>query len=150
MCVVNFGKEVQITVLIWYAKYMMRLTIFKRLTFGYGAIILLIIFLGGYVTLKLDQLNQLTRVIASVDSTVIKLTEDLLDAIFSQVGFEKKYLISKDRDFYQKFWEIKKYFVKDMKRLSHFMDTPEKRKLFNDIMKLYNHYLSYLERKSNF
>jgi len=129
---------------------MMRLTIFKRLTFGYGAIILLIILLGGYVTLKLDQLNQLTRVIASVDSTVIKLTEDLLDAIFSQVGFEKKYLISKDRDFYQKFWEIKKYFVKDMKRLSHFMDTPEKRKLFNDIMKLYNHYLSLFREEVEF
>jgi len=128
----------------------MRLTIFKRLTFGYVAIILLIIFLGGYVTLKLNQLNHLTHIIASVDSTVIKLTEDLLDAIFSQVGFEKKYFISKDRDFYQKFWEIKKYFIKNMKRLGHFMDTPEKRKLFNDIMKLYNHYLSLFRKEVEF
>ena len=128
----------------------MRLTIFKRLTFGYVAIILLIIFLGGYVTLKLNQLNHLTHIIASVDSTVIRLTEDLLDAIFSQVGFEKKYLISKDRDFYQKFWEIKKYFVKNMKRLGYFMDTPEKRKLFNDIMKLYNHYLSLFRKEVEF
>ena len=125
----------------------MRLTIFKRLTFGYVAIILLIIFLGGYVTLKLNQLNHLTHIIASVDSTVIRLTEDLLDAIFSQVGFEKKYLISKDRDFYQKFWEIKKYFVKNMKRLGYFMDTPEKRKLFNDVTKLYNHYLSLFRKE---
>ena len=128
----------------------MQLTVFKRLTLGYLAIMLLIIFLGVYVTIKLNQLNRITRTVVSVDSAAIGLTENLLEAFFSQVGFEKKYLISRDQDFYQKFREIQEYFSKDLERLGSLMDTSKKRRLFGQARKTYRRYLSLVKEESSF
>jgi two-component system sensor histidine kinase GlrK len=75
----------------------MRLTIFKRLIMGYAAIMILVIFMGGYVTLKLIQINRLTRDAALVDSATVGQVDQLFDTLFTQVSFEEKYLISRDR-----------------------------------------------------
>jgi two-component system sensor histidine kinase GlrK len=128
----------------------MKFTIFKRLTFGYLAIMLLIIFLGIYVTFKLNQLNQLAHAIASVDGAAIRITENLLDAVFSQVSFEKKYLISKDQDFYRQFWGIKEYLAKDMDKLECLMDTSEKKELFAEAKGLYDRYVSLFKKEVDF
>ena len=71
----------------------MKFTILKRLIFGYATIMLLIVFLGGYVSLQQNKLNRFVREIASVDGTTIDLTERLSNKLFTQVGFEKKYFI---------------------------------------------------------
>jgi len=119
----------------------MKFTIFKRLIFSYMAIMLFVIFLTGYITLKLNELNRLTRSIATVDSQSIGSIERLLDSLFSQVSFEKKYLISKDHDFLNKFWEIHEYVIQDINALEDIADNPEKKKLSFDIKKLYERYV---------
>lgn len=128
----------------------MKFTIFKRLTLGYLAIMLLVIFLGVYVTFELNRLNRIAHAITSVDGATIRLTENLLDAMFSQVGFEKKYLISKDQDFYQKFWQIKEYSAKDMERLEYLMDSSEEKKMFAEAKVLYDRYLSLFKEEVGF
>ncbi len=119
----------------------MKFTIFKRLAFSYVVIMLFVTFLAGYMTFKLNQLNHLTRAIASVDSTTIGIIEHLLDTIFSQVSFEKKFLISKDQDFLRKFWEIQDYVINDMKGLENNADTSEKKELHAEARVLYDSYL---------
>jgi len=64
-----------------------------------------VIFLGTYVTVKLSQLNHLTRAITLVDTASIRLTENVSDALLSQVGFEKKYLVSNAQS-QQKPWQM--------------------------------------------
>jgi two-component system sensor histidine kinase GlrK len=128
----------------------MQLTIFKRLTLGYLAIMLLIIFMGVYVTIKLNQLNHIARAVISVDSAAIRLAENLSDAFLSQEAFSKKYLISRDQDFYQKFWEIQEYFSRDLERLGGLMDTSEKKRLFDQAKKMYGDYLSFLKEEFTF
>ena len=125
----------------------MQLSIFKRLTLGYLAIMVLIVFLGVYVTIKLNQLNRVARAVISVDSATIRVTENLSEALFSQEGFEKKYLISGDPDFYQKFREIQGYFSKDLESLGGLMDTSKKKQLFGQASKMYGHYLSLLNEQ---
>ena len=119
----------------------MKLTIFKRLTFGYAAILLLVVFLGMYVTLKLNQLNGLSREIATVHVNRLTLTEHILDKLFSQVSFEKKYLISRDTDFLKKFWEIQSQMIEDIRKLEALPDTPENRNLFTQIQTDYGNFL---------
>ena len=119
----------------------MKMTIFKRFVISYLVIILLIIFLGVYTALRLNQLNQIINYMISVDSATIKLTEELADAILTQVGFEEKYLISKDKDFYQRFWEIRDYISKNIRKLRYIADTTKKRKLVKEIKKVYDSYL---------
>ena len=128
----------------------MKYTIFKRLTFDYIAIILSVIFLGVYITIKLKQLNELTRSVAKVDSASIIHIENLLDAMYSQVGFGKKYLISKDKDFYNRFKELKKYFLDDLSKLENLIDSSRKYNLFLEAKGLYFEYLSLFEKELAF
>ena len=120
----------------------MKFTILKRLIFGYATIMLLIVFLGGYVSLQLNKLNRFVRDIASVDGTTIDLTERLSDNLFTQVGFEKKYLISQDQDFYQKFWDIMKLLTQDMERLESLLITEKDKKAFSEVKQFYENYVS--------
>ena len=120
----------------------MKFTILKRLIFGYAAIMFLMVFLGVYITLQLNKLDRFVREISSVDGTTIDLTERLSDKLFSQVGFEKKYLISQDQDFYQKFWDIMKHLIEDMERLESLMITNEDKKVFLETKQFYQNYIS--------
>ena len=119
----------------------MKFTILKRLIFGYATIMLLIVFLGGYVSLQQNKLNRFVREIASVDGTTIDLTERLSNKLFTQVGFEKKYFISQDQDFYQKFWDILKQLTQDLERLESLMTTKEDKKVFSEVKQFYNNYV---------
>lgn len=127
----------------------MRYTIFKRLTFGYMAIMFMVIFMGIYVSLKLNQLSRLTLSVAAMDENTIRPAEHLLDAIFSQVGFEKKHLISKDPDFYRRFWEIEGHVSKGLEDLERFATMKEERLLINRAKALYAHYLTLFEEEVN-
>ncbi|MFZ1201148.1 MAG: hypothetical protein WAO07_13360, partial [Desulfobacterales bacterium] len=87
----------------------MKFTLLKRLTLGYVVILCLVVLLGVYVSLNLNLLNRLIRGTA-IDGTTIARMEHLRDTLFSQVSFEKKYHISKDVDFKNKFLEIRELF----------------------------------------
>jgi two-component system sensor histidine kinase GlrK len=119
----------------------MKLTIFKRLTFGYAAILLLVVFLGVYVTFKLNQLNGLSREIASVHVNRLTLTEHILDRLFSQVSFEKKFLISGDTDFLRKFWDIQLQMIEDIRKLDALPVDAEIKHLFTQIQTDYGRFL---------
>jgi two-component system sensor histidine kinase GlrK len=119
----------------------MKLTIFKRLAFGYAAILLLVVFLGAYVTLKLNQLHGLTRQITSVYATGLTLSEHLLDNLLSQVGFEKKYIISKDPDFFIKFWEKRQQIVSDMIKMTELLPMEPDKKLSSEVRSEYEGYI---------
>jgi two-component system sensor histidine kinase GlrK len=120
----------------------MKFTILKRLIFGYATIILLIVFLGGYITLQLNKLNRFVLEISSVDGITIDLTERLSDKLFAQVRFEKKYLISQDQDFYQKFWDIRNHLTQDLERLESLMITESDHKVFLEVKQFYHNYVS--------
>ena len=119
----------------------MKLTIFKRLTFGYAAILLLVVFLGVYVTFKLNQLNGLSREIATVHVNRLTLTEHILDRLFSQVSFEKKFLISGDTDFLRKFWDIQLQMIEDIRKLDALPVDAEIKHLFTQIQTDYGRFL---------
>jgi two-component system sensor histidine kinase GlrK len=125
----------------------MRFTIFERLAFGYLVIMLLVIFLGGYVSLKLNQLLRLTQSVATAEEEMIQPIEDLLHTVFSQVGFEKKYVISKDPDFYVRFLELKDRVNKALEDLEKSASTEVEEKLILQAMGLYAHYLDLFERE---
>lgn len=124
------------------------MTIFKRLVISYLIIIILILFLGAYITFRLNRLNRLIDYIVSVDSVTVKLIDELTSARLTQSGFEEKYLISKDRDFYQRFCEIGEYFMKNINKLEDMSDTSEKKRLIAGVKKVYNEYFFLIKNKS--
>ncbi len=120
---------------------MSKFTLLVRLTIGYIAILVLVILLGVFVAFNLNQINRLIRDTAS-DGVTLAQMEQLLDTIFSQVSFERKYLISQDQDFKKKFRDIQDIVVNNLNAGESRMNTPRKKKLFSEIGKLYREYIS--------
>ena len=78
----------------------MRLSIFPRVILGYVAISILFMAVTVYTITKLHQFNKSTRHILTVDHQVLDYGKKLTDSILSQLRYEKKYIILKDRTFY--------------------------------------------------
>ncbi|MFZ0613551.1 MAG: HAMP domain-containing sensor histidine kinase [Desulfobacterales bacterium] len=125
----------------------MKFTLLKRLTLGYVIILFLVVLLGVYVSLNLNLLNRLIRGTA-IDGTTIAQMEHLRETLFSQVSFEKKYHISKDVDFKNKFLEIRELFKDGLDENEHRMDTPRKITLFKETRELYDLYLDSFEEEN--
>ncbi|MBL0701015.1 MAG: hypothetical protein JJV92_09055, partial [Desulfosarcina sp.] len=123
----------------------MKITIFKRLTLGYAAIMLMIIFIGVYLPFELKQINDLTRSVAEIDGASIRIAKHLQEAIYAQMGFGNKFLVSKDRDFLNEFKKIHDYTREDMIQLEPLIDNSEKKRAFEEARNLYLVYLSKFE-----
>ena len=120
----------------------MKLSLFVRIMAGYLATMLLFISFGVYVTVQLNGLSDMTKAVVSGDAVMIRAIEHLSDDLFSQISFEKKYLISKDPDFHRQFWETKKYVLEGLLKYRKLANTPEKTNLYMNIRNLYDQYLS--------
>ena len=125
----------------------MRFTIFKRLTIGYAAIMILVVFMGLYVTIKLMQISHLTRDAALVDSATVGQIDQLFGTLFSQVSFEEKYFISRDRDFFNKFWEVQENFLKDIGKLESLLQTEDGQNRIERVKASYKNYLSLFQHQ---
>jgi two-component system sensor histidine kinase GlrK len=126
----------------------MKFTIFKRMISGYAVIMVMVIFMGIYVTLKLNQMTEINYNIAKVDGVTITIGEHLLEILFSQVGFERKYLIAGDSDFFGEFHRTKALFEEDMDRLSALADSDKKKGWIADIRIRYGLYLALFEEEA--
>ena len=118
------------------------MTIFKRLVISYLTIIMLLVCLVVFITFKLNRINIIIDYIVSVDNVMIRLTNELTDAMLSQSGFEGKYLVSRDHDFFERFCEIGDYFIRNTDQLQYMSDTTKKRKPVAELRKEYDLYLS--------
>ncbi len=90
----------------------MKLSIFSRLTVGYFSMFLIIGTVNAYTLLKLHELSMATVQIINVDERVLDLKRKLADSILSQMGYEKKYIITKDQNFYDHFLSAENDFNK--------------------------------------
>lgn len=119
----------------------MKFTLLKRLTAGYGAILLMVILLGVFVAYNLNQLNGLIRGTAA-DGITINQMEQLREAMFSLTSFERKYFISQDADFQEKFVEIRDYLNTELVSIAQRMDTDSKQKQYAEVRRLYDRYMA--------
>jgi len=126
----------------------MRFTIFKRMISGYAVIMVMVIFMGIYVTLKLKQMTEINHKIAKVDGVTITIGEHLLEILFSQMGFERKYLIAGDPDFFGEFQRTKALFEEEMERLSALADSDKKQGWITDIKTDYGLYLALFDEEA--
>ncbi len=102
----------------------MQLTLFQRMTATHLVLLLFVIFMGVYVTVKLGQLSEINHDVARMDGVVISTGEKLQEMLFSILGFEKKYAITADPDFYQEFRKMAGLFQEELGSLSAMNGTP--------------------------
>jgi len=124
-------------------------TIFKKIIIGHLVILIIVVILGISATFWLNQLDQITQSISSIDSKIIRITNQLRDTILTQAGLEKKYVISQDKDFYNQFIETEKLIKNDLNLIKDIINTSDNKKLLEKINDLYLQYLLIVKDQKN-
>jgi signal transduction histidine kinase len=130
----------------------MKLTIFSRVLIGYFILIGLVIAMGAYTIYQMGQINEVTQSILTINNQMLDYSEKLLDLIYSQIRYEKKFIISKDEIFYNEFLRLGNDFDRylgEMTQLADFSSTDlslEKiKEFFQNYQSLVNEEAEYLK-----
>jgi len=124
----------------------LKLSIFKRLIVSYLAITVLILCSGIYTVMNLGEINRIIRGANSVDAQVIRIAEEIAQSVIIQTGSERKYLISRDRAFYNNFSEMNPYIVRKITELEVISDTEEGKAQAAEISALHERYRTLFEK----
>ncbi len=109
----------------------MRLSILSRLFLGYFFLLVLAAGMSLYTVVELGRVTDVTRSIILVDNPLISIHKDLTDALLSETRYEKKYLIVRDRAFYEGFLKSKGEFERSLHEALRLDISPEARALLN-------------------
>jgi len=126
--------------------FLRRFSLFHRLVIGNLCILAGVVFLGGYTTIQMNRLNRLTRSVNDIDRRIISIAGKLRDSCFTQRAFEKKYLISRDRDFLRQFSETGKYITAGLNQIGELVETSETCILVENATDLYRRYITAVEK----
>jgi two-component system sensor histidine kinase GlrK len=101
------------------------LTIRQKLALGYAVMILSVFIISLYAIIQLNQLNTLLTKSLTVDSKILKGSENLEVYLLVQISHEKKFLITGDPVFKQLFIENAKEFKATLTAMEALSDSPE-------------------------
>ncbi len=103
----------------------MKQTILKRLVTGNMIMLSFVVFFGALVVFQLDKLHTLSISIVDVDTKGERICESLSTSIREMLTFEKKYIISKDKDYFKRYLQLKSVFEEETAFLVELLRTPE-------------------------
>ena len=112
------------------ARSKMKLTIFSRLLIGYLIIFILVIGMSAYAIFQMTQINQVTQSILTINNRMIDSATKLSEIIFSQVRYERKFIISKDEAFYDELLQLKSDFDRYLNEMMSLADSSQTSSFF--------------------
>jgi signal transduction histidine kinase len=118
----------------------MRFTLFSRMVLGYLAIFFLVMAVGLYAVYQLRRIQEITRSVLERDRRILDLGEKLSDALLSQVRYERKFFITKDKALYDQFLLFQKDFERLLDQAAPIADSRGKI-LLQNIREDYRRYL---------
>lgn len=127
----------------------MKLNIFWRMAIGFLIAVLLVVIISSHSIYKLTQLNRITNSILTIDQPSIETEKKMIDSLLSQVRNEQKYLITKDKAFYELFQSHKAEFIAYLNQLNILLDSSEENILKNKVKDLYFLYIQFIEKDIN-
>ena len=125
----------------------MKLTIFSRLVIGYLVIFVLVIAMSIYAFVRIGQFNKVTQSVLMTNNRMMDYAGKLIDATLSQVRYEKKFIISKDKAFYKEFLSFKNEFDLYFEQAMLISDSSQTKNILNGVRESYQTYQSLLEKE---
>jgi two-component system, NtrC family, sensor histidine kinase GlrK len=122
----------------------MKLTIFSRLVFGYLFIFVLVLVLSGYVVFRIRQFNEVTQSVLMTNNRAVDYSKKLADAHLSQVRNERKFIISRDKAFYEQFLRFKSDFERYLEEALLISEASQTRHFLVAVKASYGQYQSLL------
>jgi two-component system sensor histidine kinase GlrK len=125
----------------------MKLTIFSRLIIGVLVIFTLVIGMSTYAIVQMDRINKVTQSVLTVNNGMIDSAARLSDIIFSQVRYERKFIISKDEVFFNEFMRLKSDFDRYLEEMTSIVDSSQARTSLNNIRDSYQNFQSLVQKE---
>src|SRR4030042_1220030 len=125
----------------------MKLTIFSRLIIGVLIIFTLVIGMSTYAIVHMDRINEVTQSVLTINNRMIDSAAKLSDIIFSQVRYERKFIISKDEAFFNEFLKLKSDFDRYLEEMTSIADSSQARTSLNNIKDSYQNFQSLVQKK---
>ncbi len=120
----------------------MKLTIFSRLVIGYLIIFVLVIAMSIYAFVRIGQFNKVIQSVLMTNNRMMDYAGKLIDATLSQVRYEKKFIISKDKAFYKEFLSFKNEFDLYFEQAMLISDSSQTENILNAVRGSYQTYQS--------
>jgi diguanylate cyclase (GGDEF)-like protein len=120
----------------------LRLTIANKLMLGFSSLLALLLIISFYALSNLNRLNSINESILLTDQPIILASEKMIDLIFAQELYTRRYLVFRNAEVIGIFWRKKAAFDDQLKRIQ---SVPEQRNFpVEKIEKLHNQYTSLL------
>ncbi len=128
----------------------MRLSIFSRLISGYLALFILMAAIGLYTVLQIRRVDAITRDIMEVDNLILDSEKQLADSLFSQIRYERKYIITKDPALYRHFLAAGSDYSACLGRIISAADSPVKKAFLLGAEGHYRKYRTLFEEEAKY
>ena len=128
----------------------MRLTIFSRLILGYLLIFILVLAISVYAILQLQQFETVTRSIQELDNQMLESEKRLSDSLLSQMRYERKYVILRDRVLYDQYLLASDDFRKNMDQALLPAATLPQREILSRVKAYFEGYQSLITEEMKF
>lgn len=126
----------------------MGLNIFSRLFLGYITIIFVLGAINAYTVYTLHRLNAEVGVIFNINQRVVDLKKKLVDSLLSQVGSEKKFVITGDPTFLEQMISGQKEFESNLTQVSSIAEVQKKKDLIALAESGYREYMSLVDEET--
>lgn len=120
----------------------MKLTIFSRLAIGYFAIFIFVTAVNFYSVYLFHQLRKTTNSILAVDNRLIENAQKMTDVFLLMVENERKFIIIKDQELYDRFLIAKIDFENLFRQTETIANTKNVKDIIERIKKDYRRYQS--------
>jgi GGDEF domain-containing protein len=118
--------------------YFFSLNIANKLMLGFIPLVVILVLISSSALINLNRLNNISNSILNIDVVVIAASEKMIDAIWSQELYARRYLILKTKDLLELFWEKDKIFKQHVSKIKA---VPEDRNFpIDKIDALHNEY----------
>jgi two-component system sensor histidine kinase GlrK len=103
---------------------------------------------NGYTLWQLNEINKGTKQIINIDERILELRKKLADTILSQMGYEKKFVITKDPIFHSQFLSSELDFNNYLRDALFIADSPDKTNSLTQVGNSYNQYRSLVVKEA--
>jgi two-component system sensor histidine kinase GlrK len=114
-----------------------------------GVLIIFTIVTGmsTYAIVQMDRINKVTQSVLRINNRMIDCAAKLSDIIFSQVRYERKFIISKDDVFFNEFLLLKSDFDRYLEEMTSIADSSQTKTSLNNIKDSYQTFQSLVHKE---
>ncbi len=128
----------------------MKPTIFVRMVIGYLAIFIPVVAVSAYAFSQLALFRKVTDDILQIDNRMKDLQQKLADSMLAQTRYEKKYIITKDKELRNQFMLAEREVSKRIDEAISITDTARKREMLLRIKHYYERYKTLFNEELEF